>query len=187
VNTDGWEQTQTAWKTLFPGVSLILCFLHAILGIQKCLRRAPEQWAILRQKLWHAYHSQHPRQMAQRLRRIREWGMTHIDVTSVHLKMQGMAANASRALAVLANHQNALKDFGIKSLMLFGSVARDEARSDSDVDLLVEFDRPVGLFTFVRLKRYLEENLESSVDLGTPDSLKPYLQEPVFREVIRAF
>ncbi len=91
------------------------------------------------------------------------------------------------ALAILANHQNTLKDFGVKSLMLFGSVARDEARTDSDIDLLVEFDRSVGLFTFVRLKRYLEEILESSVDLGTPDSLKLYLQEPVFREAIRPF
>lgn len=71
--------------------------------------------------------------------------------------------------------------------MLFGSVARDEARTDSDVDLLVEFDRPVGLFTFIRLKRYLEEILETPVDLGTPDSLKPYLQESVFREAVRAF
>lgn len=91
------------------------------------------------------------------------------------------------ALAVLASHQNTLKDFGVKSLMLFGSVARDEARTDSDVDLLVEFDRPVGLLTFVRLKRYLEEILERSVDLGTPDSLKTYLREPIFREAIRAF
>ncbi|GAB4239036.1 MAG: nucleotidyltransferase family protein [Elainellaceae cyanobacterium] len=90
-------------------------------------------------------------------------------------------------LTLLAKHQNTLKDFGVKSMMLFGSVARDEARTDSDVDLLVEFDRPVGLLTFVRLKRYLEEILESSVDLGTPDSLKPYLREPVFREAIRAF
>jgi predicted nucleotidyltransferase len=91
------------------------------------------------------------------------------------------------ALVVLVSHQNTLKTFGVKSLMVFGSVARDEARTDSDVDLLVEFDHPVGLFTFVRLKRYLEQILESSVDLGTPDSLKPYLREPVFREAIRAF
>jgi uncharacterized protein len=91
------------------------------------------------------------------------------------------------ALVLLANHQNTLETFGVKSLMVFGSVARDEARTDSDVDLLVEFDRPVGLFTFVRLKRYLEKILESSVDLGTPDSLKPYLREPVLREAIRAF
>ncbi|MEO0407745.1 MAG: nucleotidyltransferase family protein [Cyanobacteria bacterium P01_A01_bin.135] len=91
------------------------------------------------------------------------------------------------ALAVLVNHQSALKDFGVESLMVFGSVARDEARADSDVDLLVEFSRPVGLFTFCRLKRYLEEILERSVDLGTPDSLRPYLREPVFRDAIRAF
>lgn len=91
------------------------------------------------------------------------------------------------ALTILVSHQNTLKDFGVKSLLLFGSVARDEARTDSDVDLLVEFERPIGLFTFVRLKRYLEEILESSVDLGTPDSLKPYLREPVYREAIRAF
>ena len=57
--------------------------------------------------------------------------------------------------------------------MVFGSVVRDEARTDSDVDLLVEFDCPVGLFTFVRLKRYLEEILESSVDLGILTLLNP--------------
>ena len=90
-------------------------------------------------------------------------------------------------LTILTTHQNALKKFGVKSLTLFGSVARDDARAGSDVDLLVEFNRPVGLFTFVGLKRYLEEILESSVDLGTPDSLKSYLQEPVLQESIRAF
>ena len=91
------------------------------------------------------------------------------------------------ALTILVNHKNTLKELGVESLLLFGSVARDEARADSDIDLLVEFNRPVGLLTFVRLKQYLEEILESSVDLGTPDSLKPYLREPVFRETIRAF
>ncbi len=90
------------------------------------------------------------------------------------------------ALTILHSHHETLKSFGVKSLALFGSVARDDARPDSDVDLLVEFDRPVGLFTFVRLKRYLEEILDSAVDLGTPDSLKPDLREPVLRESIRA-
>ena len=90
------------------------------------------------------------------------------------------------ALAILSSHHETIRRFGVKSLALFGSVARDEARPDSDVDLLVEFDRPVGLFTFVRLKRYLEAILGCSVDLGTPDSLKPYLREPVLREAIRA-
>ncbi len=89
-------------------------------------------------------------------------------------------------LEILKQHQEPLRGFRVKSLSLFGSVARDEARSNSDVDLLVEFDRPVRLFTFVQLKRYLESILECSVDLGTPDSLKPYLREPVLREAVRA-
>jgi len=71
----------------------------------------------------------------------------------------------------------------VKSLILFGSVARNEARPDSDVDLLVEFDRPVGLFTFVRLKRYLEEILDSTVDLGTPVPLNPTYENLFFRRL----
>ncbi len=49
-------------------------------------------------------------------------------------------------LATIAKHQNQLQEMGIKSLNLFGSVARDEACPDSDVDFLVEFNRPGGLF-----------------------------------------
>ncbi len=91
-----------------------------------------------------------------------------------------------RAIEILKLHQDKLKDFRVKSLDLFGSVARDEARPDSDVDLLVEFDCPVGLFTFLRLQRYLETILDCSVDLGTSDSLKDYLREPVLKEIFRA-
>jgi uncharacterized protein len=92
-----------------------------------------------------------------------------------------------QALEILTEHYTQLKAFGVKSLLLFGSVARDEARSDSDVDLLVEFDKPVGLLAFVGLQQYLEEILNCSVDLGTVDSLKPYLQTAVLQEAIRAF
>ena len=46
--------------------------------------------------------------------------------------------------------------FGVESLSLFGSVARNEARADSDVDLLVEFNRPVGLFGLIALQNFLE-------------------------------
>jgi uncharacterized protein len=90
-------------------------------------------------------------------------------------------------LAVLSAHRIALKEFKVKSLLVFGSVARDEATAESDVDLLVEFEKPVGLLTFVRLQRYLENALGCPIDLGTPDSLKPHLQEPVLREAVRAF
>lgn len=83
-------------------------------------------------------------------------------------------------------HRDRLDEFAVKALFLFGSVARDEATSDSDVDFLVEFDRPVGLFTLLGLKAYLEELLGCSVDVGTPGSLRPHLRETVLREAIRA-
>ena len=75
--------------------------------------------------------------------------------------------------------------FGVKSLQLFGSVARNEATSTSDVDLLVEFSRPVGYFGLFALQDYLEKLLGCPVDLGTPDSLRPYIKERVMRELIR--
>jgi predicted nucleotidyltransferase len=75
--------------------------------------------------------------------------------------------------------------FGVKSLLLFGSVARNEATSTSDVDLLVEFNRPVGYFGLFALQDYLEKLLGCPVDLGTPDSLKPYIKERVMGELIR--
>jgi hypothetical protein len=75
--------------------------------------------------------------------------------------------------------------FGVKSLQLFGSVARDQATSTSDVDLLVEFNRPVGYFGLFALQDYLEELLGCRVDLGTPGSLKPYMRERIVGELIR--
>jgi predicted nucleotidyltransferase len=77
------------------------------------------------------------------------------------------------------------EQFGVKSLLLFGSVARNEATATSDVDLLVEFNRPVGYFGLFALQDYLEKLLGCSVDLGTPDSLKPYIKEQVMGELIR--
>jgi predicted nucleotidyltransferase len=75
--------------------------------------------------------------------------------------------------------------FGVKSLSLFGSVARNEATSASDVDLLVEFNRPTGYFGLFALQDYLEKLLGCPVDLGTPDSLKPYIKERIQGELIR--
>jgi uncharacterized protein len=75
--------------------------------------------------------------------------------------------------------------YGVKSLSLFGSVARDEASASSDVDLLVEFSRPIGYFGLFALQNHLEKILGCPVDLGTPDSLKPRLRPRVMGELIR--
>jgi predicted nucleotidyltransferase len=56
----------------------------------------------------------------------------------------------------------------------------------SDVDLLIEFARPVGLLHFVRVKRHLERILGTRVDLVTRGALKPQLRDAILREAVRA-
>ena len=75
----------------------------------------------------------------------------------------------------------------MKFLLLFGSVARNQARPDSDVDFLVEFSRPVGLFGLFRVQHYLESVLGCSIDLGTFKALKTHLREPVLKDIVRVF
>ena len=86
----------------------------------------------------------------------------------------------------LGRHRSTLDEFGVSRLSLFGSFARGEGRHDSDIDLLVEFNRPVGLFEFVRLQRRLAELLGHRVDLVTPAALKPQLRERILREAVLA-
>jgi len=76
------------------------------------------------------------------------------------------------------------KEFSVKTMGVFGSVARDEQTGQSDVDLLVEFSKPVGFVTFMRLENFLSERLGKQVDLVTPDSLKPVIRQDVLSEVI---
>ncbi len=79
-----------------------------------------------------------------------------------------------------------LTRFHVRSLSIFGSVVRGEARSGSDIDLLVEFeqDAPIGLFEFVRLKQELSALLGMKVDLGMPDALHPALKENILKEAV---
>ena len=85
----------------------------------------------------------------------------------------------------LQEHQPELvARFGVRSLALFGSVARDEATTDSDIDLLVEFERPVGLFELFALQDELEVILGRHVDVGTVQSLKPRVRERVLEEAV---
>lgn len=79
--------------------------------------------------------------------------------------------------------------FGIRSLALFGSVAHNESRRESDVDLLVEFlpGRPDGMLEFVALKGWLESLLDRPVDLITPDNIKPRIRDRILQEAIHVF
>ena len=83
-----------------------------------------------------------------------------------------------------AQREQLRQQFGVASLAIFGSTARDDATASSDVDLLVEFDRPTGLFDLIRLQFHLEELLGTTVDVGTVDGLKPRIRERVLAESI---
>jgi predicted nucleotidyltransferase len=86
--------------------------------------------------------------------------------------------------ALLKHHQANLHQRGVRSLAVFGSLARGEETSASDIDVLVEFDRPVGLFEFIRLKLYLEELTGNPVDLVTPDALRPSMRTEILNEAV---
>ncbi|MFN3690067.1 MAG: nucleotidyltransferase family protein [Fimbriimonadales bacterium] len=75
--------------------------------------------------------------------------------------------------------------YRVRSLALFGSVAREEAHALSDIDLLVEFDdadNPVSLLEFIDLRNYLSRHLRRRVDLVEPHTLRPAYRPHVLRE-----
>jgi uncharacterized protein len=72
----------------------------------------------------------------------------------------------------------------IRSLALFGSVVRGEARADSDLDVLVEFDRPIDLFAFLELEDELARLTGRRIDLVTRAALKPYIGQRILAEAI---
>ena len=85
----------------------------------------------------------------------------------------------------LTDHHEELRQMSIASLALFGSTARGEADESSDIDLLVEFDRVVGLFHFFKVQHRLEEILEvSKVDLIQRGAVHPMLRDHILSETI---
>ena len=85
----------------------------------------------------------------------------------------------------LSAHLPELRALGVGSLSLFGSVARGDARPDSDVDLLVEFVEVPGFVGYVRLRDRLAQLLGREVDLVMPSGLRPRLRERVLAEARR--
>ena len=82
-----------------------------------------------------------------------------------------------KLIAFFKDHGAQIRGYGVKSLALFGSVARDEATLKSDVDLLVEFDGKVTFDRYMDLKFFLEDSLGCSVDLvSSPHPAAPQMK-----------
>ncbi|MFZ5910752.1 MAG: nucleotidyltransferase family protein [Chloroflexota bacterium] len=75
------------------------------------------------------------------------------------------------------------KRYGVKSLALFGSAARDRLNKRSDVDVLVQFDQPTWA-NYIGLKFYLEDLLGRQVDLVTPKGLKSAARPSVEKDLL---
>jgi len=85
----------------------------------------------------------------------------------------------------IETHKNRLRsNYGIKEIGIFGSFVKGSQDTNSDIDILVEFERPIGLFGFVRLKLELSDLLGCPVDLVMKTALKPRISRQILSEVI---
>jgi uncharacterized protein len=92
-------------------------------------------------------------------------------------------------IARLREHQAELRSAGIVRLSLFGSTARNEARTDSDIDLLAAFDddQSLSLLDIIGIENRIADLLGHPVDLIEEGSLRPRARQSVSRELVRAF
>lgn len=100
-----------------------------------------------------------------------------------------MTGTLDSVLDTLRTHQSQLQRLGVSHASVFGSVARGEARADSDIDVLLELDedRPLGLFEYARLKIYIGEILNGADDVVNRRTLKPLLRDSILRDAVHAF
>jgi predicted nucleotidyltransferase len=92
--------------------------------------------------------------------------------------------NREAVVEQLAAHRDELTRLGVRSLALFGSVARNEAGPDSDVDLVVEFEEPATFDRYIELTFLLEGLLGCRIDLVTRRSLPPFLRSSISEDLL---
>jgi predicted nucleotidyltransferase len=93
--------------------------------------------------------------------------------------------NRDMVIQLLREHKANLHELGLRSISIFGSVARDEASTDSDLDLLVEMAPPFTFDRYINAKFYLEDLLGCQVDLVMRGTLRERIRPQVEREAIR--
>lgn len=92
-----------------------------------------------------------------------------------------------QVLKILKEELPYLKEtFQITRIGIFGSWVRGEQTEESDIDVLVELEKPVGFFAFIKLEDHLSKLLGVRVDLVTPDALKPLIKPYIMEETVYA-
>jgi predicted nucleotidyltransferase len=89
-------------------------------------------------------------------------------------------------LAKIREHKDELGAMKVQAVYLFGSVARGEATADSDIDLLVDIERPFSLFDVGGVLAYFEDLLDARVDVVPRNCLDPRIRDDVLGEAILA-
>lgn len=96
-----------------------------------------------------------------------------------------MSKTVEEIRRILEAHKEELnRGYHVKEIGIFGSYIRGEQRETSDVDILVEFERPIGLIEFVKLKNYLSDLLGVNVDLVMKKALRPRIGQRILSEVL---
>ena len=96
-----------------------------------------------------------------------------------------MSKTVEEIRRVLEAHKGELNQkYHVQGVGIFGSYLRGEQKETSDVDILVEFERPIGLIEFVRLRNYLSDILGVHVDLVMKKALKPRIGQRILGEVL---
>jgi predicted nucleotidyltransferase len=117
--------------------------------------------------------------------------MSGVEVAETEVRRRAVVRRPARreqVLGLLRAHEPELRRaFSVRSLALFGSLARGEAGAASDVDLLVEFDRPIGLLHLVGTAQRIEDILGRRVDLVLRRALLPQLRDRVLGEAELVF
>src|SRR4051812_39949155 len=105
-----------------------------------------------------------------------------MQLTTLRLTPMVVVSRAQVLQSLTESKPELAKRFGVTRLALFGSTARDAARIDSDIDVLVAFDGPATSDRYFGVQFYLEDRLGRSVDLVTEKALRPELRPYIERE-----
>jgi len=86
---------------------------------------------------------------------------------------------------ILTSQKDILKNrYNVKEIGIFGSYVNGNYNKESDVDILVEFSKPVGLIKFIKLEEYLKDLLGIKVDLVLRDGIKPALRSNILKQAV---
>jgi predicted nucleotidyltransferase len=111
------------------------------------------------------------------------------NLTTLRISRKLAAMRRTEVVSRLQHFASAIRSMGATALYVFGSMARDETRDESDLDLFVDYDpnSKFNAFDLVGIKQFLEDELQMPIDLTTRDGLHPMLRKEIEQSAIRVF